>query len=302
MISAFRSGYALAILLVLLSCACRPHLDEQRDQQLVLAQGPVLLAGDSRLGLWRWTYARGRSHGQIWQVIAQADSNKFSVESAGKKARFLPLIFDDFHMPAIDSAAINGGFYDAKGALGLVISHGHTVHRFRSNGGSGVFVLTEEGMPEIVHRDSYAQTAAVEHALQSIDRLVDAGHNLVVASNQHSTLAARSAVGLDANGRLSMLLAFDDQAVVQESDGLVYLGRDVVGQGLSLFEFGDLIARPRHKGGLGLLTALNLDGGPSSALEARFASRRYAVVGYHGTINAIAARRLQESQSVPGSP
>lgn len=277
------------LLLSLVEISCRPT-QPATSSGLYLHQARRL-AGAQDLSLWRWRYGSGKQGGQVWQAVIDPKYCEVSVEAGEKAPQTLLRLLPNWSQGDRDFVAINGGFYDANGALGLVVSHGQIKRRFRRNGGSGVLVVGEDHI-EIVHRDRFAQKAQVDHALQSIDRLVDAGRNLVVESTTKPALAARSALGLDAQGRLSLVVAFADQAVVQISDDTVYLGSDVAGQGLSLKQFAALLAKPRHKGGLGQVSALNLDGGPSTALEARFGLKRLAVVGYHGTINTVTARRL----------
>src|SRR5690606_9506952 len=86
-------------------------------------------------------------------------------------------------------AAINGAFYE-KGPMGLVVSDGVERHPLEARGGSGIFLVDEDG-PMIVPREDWQPGPAP--ALQSIDRIVHLGENLV-AKETGAPRAARSAV------------------------------------------------------------------------------------------------------------
>jgi uncharacterized protein YigE (DUF2233 family) len=141
-------------------------------------------------------------------------------------------------------AAINGGYFDEAGkAIGWVVSEGRELSRL-SPRGWGVLTVEASGAPAIV-----AAAAATEiHPREAIQ----AGPRLVVHGEVNSLkpqLAVRSFVGIDAEGR-----------VVLGSTTPV----PVTATGLAQF-----LAAPREDGGLGLVDALNLDGGSSSALYVR---------------------------------
>ena len=187
-------------------------------------------------------------------------------------------------------AAINGGFYSAggaddRGAMGWVVHAGEEAAPLRPGGGSGV-LLVDATATRIVHRDGAA--GRPREALQSIDRLVDAGRSLV-GPNARPDPDARSAVALRADGTVIFAVVFADVAVARERPGRVELGPASSSTGLSLAAWAELLARPVADGGLGALTALNLDGGYSTSMAIHIGDVHLDVVAHAATINALRA-------------
>ena len=180
-------------------------------------------------------------------------------------------------------ASINGGFYDAGGAMGWVVHAGQEVAPLRPGGGSGVLMIDAAG-PRIVHRD--AARGAPREALQSIDRLVDGGRS-VVGERARPDADARSAVALRGDGTIVFAALFADRAIAEESSGGVQLGKASSSSGLSLAAWAELLARPVADGGLGAVTALNLDGGYSTSLSIHIGAFDYEVLAHGATINAL---------------
>lgn len=187
--------------------------------------------------------------------------------------------------PGRACAAINGGFYDLQGAMGWVVHAGEEVAPLRATGGSGVLVIDADGT-RIVHRD--AAGGRPREALQSIDRLVDGGRS-VVGAGARPDADARSAVGLRGDGTMVLAVVFADAAVVREDAGRVELGPASSTTGVSLAAWAELLARPVADGGLGVTTALNLDGGYSTSLVVRVGAVELDVVAHGATINALRA-------------
>ena len=187
--------------------------------------------------------------------------------------------------PGRACAAINGGFYDLQGAMGWVVHAGGEVAPLRATGGSGVLVIDGEGA-RIVHRDD--AKGRPREALQSIDRLVDGGRS-VVGAGARPDADARSAVGLRGDGTMVFAVVFADAAVVREDGGRVELGPASSTTGLSLAAWAELLARPVAEEGLGVVTALNLDGGYSTSLVVNVGGVELEVVAHGATINALRA-------------
>ncbi|HJL17384.1 MAG TPA: phosphodiester glycosidase family protein [Sandaracinaceae bacterium LLY-WYZ-13_1] len=182
-------------------------------------------------------------------------------------------------------AAIDGGFYDPHGdPMGLVRTGGVDRHPLTDGGGSGIFVLGDDG-PRIVHRDAY-DARGVREALQSIDRLVVDGRS-VVGEGASDRRAARSAVALDADGALHLAVAFDDEAVVDEGPAHVALGVASGRTGPTLAQWAALLARDAEDGGVGAADALGLDGGFSTSMVVKSAARSLRVEAHRATIGAI---------------
>ncbi|MBL9100046.1 MAG: phosphodiester glycosidase family protein [Myxococcales bacterium] len=197
----------------------------------------------------------------------------------------VPVQLERIAGPLADRAcvAINGGFYDDTGAMGLVVHAGAETAALRKNGGSGVLLVDAAG-PRIVHRD--LALGSPREALQSIDRLVDGGRSLVGPAARPDP-DARSAVALRDDGTLVLAVVFAEQAVVREQPGRLELGSASSSTGLGLAAWADLLARPLADGGLAATTALNLDGGYSTAISIHAAGLDLEVVAHVATINAV---------------
>ena len=174
-------------------------------------------------------------------------------------------------------AAINGGFYE-DGPMGLVVSEGVERHPITERGGSGV--VQYDPMPvAVLHRDVWKPGA--KQALQSIDRLVDAGVSLV-KPRAGAHLDARSAV-LVAPGGVWLVAAAANESIKPGLDGVTLVS--TVGHGLSLSEFADLLVT-----GLHAEQALNLDGAISTQMVVSIPPWRWVVTGERGTINGVVVR------------
>ena len=184
-------------------------------------------------------------------------------------------------------AAINGGFYETDGEpMGLVRAGGRERHGLGERGGSGVFYVSG-AVPHIVHRDAYPSSEGGD-ALQSIDRLV-AGGRSVVSEAASDRRAARSAVAIDAEGALHLVVAFDERAVETESEALIQLGDQSGRTGPTIAQMAALLLRSRDDGGVGAQDALGLDGGFSTSLVVKSEARALTIVPFHATINALVA-------------
>ena len=232
----------------------------------------VMLETDG-LVLERQAWQLGNLRGRAWRVRLPT-SGTVRIEPAEEIAAFT-----DF-LPGDEGpwAAINGGFYDRDLApMGLVVADGVEHHPLRSNGGSGVFAMTENG-PTILHRTDW-EPGPVQ-ALQSIDRLIDAGASVV--SSRDDRGAARSAVAVGPD-HLWLIVAASDDSIRVVPDG-VWL-RWTARSGLPLWAFADYIL-----GTTNALSALNLDGGGSTNLVVKTRAQQFRVIGERGTINAIVVR------------
>lgn len=174
-------------------------------------------------------------------------------------------------------AAINGGFYE-DGPMGLVIRDGVERHPLTERGGSGV--VQYDPMPVgVVHRDVWKPGA--KQALQSIDRLVDAGTSLV-KPREGAHLDARSAIVVTPEG-VWVVVAVANESITPGSDGVMLVR--TVGHGLALAEFADLLVT-----GLHAEQALNLDGAVSTQMVVSILPWRWGITGEHGTINGLVIR------------
>ncbi|MCK6503623.1 phosphodiester glycosidase family protein [Myxococcota bacterium] len=243
-----------------------PERTVQVDAPQVILQGEGLVLEQQA---WRF---QGQA-GTAWRVRVPLPGAA-RVQASEEVVAFTELL------PTDDGpwAAINGGFYE-DGAMGLVVSDGVEHTGLSRRGGSGVFAWSPAG-PQVLHRDRWA--AGPPQALQSIDRLVDAGRNLVKA-REGAPLAARSAVVVGSDALWLVALAGHDSIAGLWVDGVQLRGTS--GRGLPLWAFADYLVDE-----LGAVQALNLDGAISTQLAVQVPGQRFAVRGEAGTINAVVLR------------
>ncbi len=167
-------------------------------------------------------------------------------------------------------AAINGGFFDPKGmAMGLRVSGGRQLVAYRKVDWGVYFI--REGRPKLVHARDWKADPRVDFAIECGPRLVHAGAPFKLKPNLHR----RTAIGHGADGRVVLLVTLDPVDLNDLAAGM---------------------ARPTSEGGLGLVEALNLDGGPSTQLEidAEGASR-WSLLGLTGVADAVAVFPVKEA-------
>lgn len=138
-------------------------------------------------------------------------------------------------------AAINGGFFDPElRPLGLLVSDGVEVSRLRKVD-HGVFTIAN-GVPAVQHARQFVPPAGLDFA-------VECGPRLVVDSKPLSFkpgVARRTAIGHDRDGRAFWIV----------SAGPMTLG-----------DLAEFVVSSRARGGLGVVDALNLDGGKSTVFD-----------------------------------
>ena len=219
--------------------------------------------------------------GTAWHVSAPLPS-ELSLSSSGEGAV-------DFGglLPSSGNtwAAINGGFYATDGSpLGLVVADGQVENPHARRGGSGVLVVDDEG-PRIVHRDAYEPGAT--HALQSIDRVVDRGRNLV-RRVEGADIAARSAVVIsDTHIHLVVVAGQSSISGDWPERTLRLTGAD----GLTLWQFAEYLRLS-----VDAQEALNLDGGGSSQLAASIDGVQVRIRGVSDTPNAVVLRPTEPGE------
>lgn len=264
------------IVALIISCHVHPESSLPAEATLELparatglGEPQVLIKGDN-LVLDVLPWSAGGDQGRLWRVTVPLTASMHIAPSD----HVVP--FADF-LPAAGGtwAAINGGFYEGDHPMGLVLTGGVERNALQPGGGSGVFGFGPTGL-HIVHRDAWVHGDT--EALQSIDRLVDGGVNLVNARLE-APRAARSAVALNAD-TLCIVAAASD-ASISDEDGGVRL-HATSGRGPTLGEFADLVLAACKAD-----TALNLDGAVSTQLAVQVSDARFEVRGERGTINAV---------------
>jgi len=201
-----------------------------------------------------------------------------------RTAPLLPVPLADLAGPG-PLVAINGGFFDRVGRpLGLIVQDGTPTAPLRRAGGSGILTHGPGGF-RVVHRTKLPERG-VEQAIQSIDRLVDAGAS-VVSARASRARDARSAVATFADGSAVLYTLFSPQAVAwsrcSELDCAFQLNRESTHTGVSLEELAAYLVSE------GAEAALNLDGGFSTSFEARLGGRSLRVIAHAGTTIALIA-------------
>lgn len=156
---------------------------------------------------------------------------------------------------------LNAGYYDAAGRpLGYFRAGGKVFNSRVLYQGRGIAlhfgalftVGRKEGEVRIVSRRNFRE-ARVREAFQAGPLLVRGGEPVpgLERYREYRRAVRRTAVGLDARDRLLVL--------VSESET----------RGISWCELQEFLARPERGGGLGVVDAMNLDGGSSSQLWVR---------------------------------
>jgi uncharacterized protein YigE (DUF2233 family) len=150
------------------------------------------------------------------------------------------------------AVAVNAGYFNPLlQPLGLRVSRGVERGRLRKVD-HGVFYVAG-GKAGLAHARQWPTPSKLEFAIECGPRLVVSGNPLHF---KDVSRARRTVIGHDARGRVLLVVA----------DGAP-----------TLAEIADLIAHSEPKGGLGLIEALNLDGGPSTMLELEAGPVRAAV-------------------------
>jgi hypothetical protein len=247
---------------------CAPGV-AQADPDGVVGHAPAAVlhdSGDLRVERDAWRDESGSF--VAWRVRLPRDA-AMTVGAAGTVVPFASLLPAD-NGPWV---AINGGFYDMGAPMGLVVSGGSERAPLKHGGGSGVIAATPTG-PVIVRRDDYV--AGATDAVQSIDRLVDDGKNLV--HDPGGRRAARSFVAVT-----------DDSTwvvAIVDSSSLGYDGEnvdlvDTADRGPTLWEAARYAIDELHAA-----QAINLDGAVSTQLAVADGDYRLEIHGERGTVNA----------------
>ncbi|MBN1944544.1 MAG: phosphodiester glycosidase family protein [Bradymonadales bacterium] len=253
--------------------------------ELVLTFEPpeILIESEGLLLEWqRWSF--GVFQGQAFRVRVELPGLS-RVAGAPEVADFSTFLPDDDGPWAV----INGGFYDQNGsAMGLVISDGLELSPYRRGGGSGIFQV-EPDRPRIIHRSAWSPGPT--QALQSIDRIVDEGENLV--RRRMARAAARSAVVVGSRYLWLVVLA-GDASIVETADGITL--SHTSWSGLPLWAFADYLVATTDA-----IAALNLDGGVSTQLAVQAGGRAFRVRGERKTINALIVRPSRTARDPAGN-
>lgn len=159
--------------------------------------------------------------------------------------------------------AINGGFFTPEyEALGLLVNDGKVINPLKKMSWWSIFLIKND-VPYIVHTSSFNGDPNVSMAIQSGPRLVVDGH----IPKLKPSVAERSVVCINING----------EVIVAATEKLLSEPR----------EFADFLRKSEASGGLGCMTALNLDGGSSTQMYARVGSLEIDIPGINKVANAV---------------
>jgi hypothetical protein len=162
--------------------------------------------------------------------------------------------------PAGDVIAINASFFDEEGrTMGLAVDRGRSLGGRRIGRWAGFVV--ERGTPRILPGSALGEGTGTDLVVQGLPRLVVAG----TVPRLKPQRARRTAVCV-AGGRVVLLAT---TARVETT------------------ELARFLAAPPAHGGLGCRDALNLDGGSSTQLVARWGDFQARVDGAWGVPNAL---------------
>ncbi len=221
---------------------------------------------------------RWKIDGQALAYVVRLDADKWSLRAAlasdlpapkdqpERKDALAPLRrAPEFVEHASTAAlAINGGFFDPDlKPMGLRISQGKQRVAFRKADWGVFYTAASDGRPGLVHASDWKSAPKADFAIECGPRLVVDGAPLKLKPNLHR----RSAIGHDAVGRIFIIATVD---------------------AVDLNTLASAMASPVDKGGLGLVGALNLDGGPSTQLYVRDASS-WKISGLTGVADAVLA-------------
>ncbi len=175
----------------------------------------------------------------------------------------------DFLKRPEDIFAIDGGFFekDDQGRLspsGLLVIDGAEVAPEHDRAGSGVLHVGN-GDVAIAYRAKAPPPSAMDSAVQVGPILVDPGGKVGIYTNQGDR-RRRSAICLRPGEMVAVVVG---------------------GDGLSLFQFANLLAIPVERGGVGCDVAINLDGGPSTQAIYRGGGRIIEIDGESTVQNAL---------------
>lgn len=190
--------------------------------------------------------------------LVLAKDYKKSASSAQKLARKSDAII-----------AINGGFFSPElKPLGLRIQNGRVRSHLKNTSWWGVFYINSNNLPHIVSQKRFRNSSNIEFAVQAGPRLVI--NNKI--PNLRAGFAQRSALGITPTGEV-VLVATENAPV-------------------STTQLAEIMRRPEAEGGLACPNALNLDGGKSTQLYAKFDNFYLNIPNFSAVTDVIAIRRL----------
>jgi uncharacterized protein YigE (DUF2233 family) len=166
--------------------------------------------------------------------------------------------------------AVNASFYlpETFKPIGLMVSAGRTLNSWKPGAGSGIFWAGGAKAGIDWARERRESWDGADAAVQAGPLILEPGGAPGIRANTQK-YHPRTAVGLDREGRVIMLCTL-------RRDEL-----DVGLAGLDLYELMEVLQADPGRGGLGLASALNLDGGVSTSLALNLPGERLNVLAVH---------------------
>jgi len=210
----------------------------------------------------------------IWVEFPQADfqPDVVTVRRFGDPGKTLAASKDSNTI-----AIINGGYFGTDDGrafypLGLIISNGARTSKIWPWRSGGFLSVNRDGTVNITEVTTFVLSPNIKEAVQSKPLLVNNGHRSI-RSNDHQ-LSNRTAFGLGKDGSLVLVGAFSS-----------------TNSAVSLYEFSEILATDKQRGGAGLDMVLNLDGGPGAHLSIPQLKLDFGVVTETYIPNCIRVRR-----------
>jgi uncharacterized protein YigE (DUF2233 family) len=167
----------------------------------------------------------------------------------------------DIHDEHSSVLSFNGSFFDPDfHPLGLLISDGKLIFPLnKSDLMNGIMTIDQKGSPQLLSYQDFQdrQTGllpTLAFAIQSGPILIDRTGK-IIADKQNKILAGRTALGLDKDSNLVMIML--RQSLLDHENAL------------TLYDFANLVNSSKELAPLGITSLINLDGGNSSGLAFR---------------------------------
>jgi uncharacterized protein YigE (DUF2233 family) len=213
---------------------------------------------------------------QLAALRIAPDQYRFRALSAsellGQPAAYLP----EINARANCLLAMNASFYLPENyrPIGLIVTEGEVKNAWKRGAGSGLFWVQHRRAQVVWARDFDAAWTEAELALQAGPLIIEPGGKPGIYANTQK-FEARTALGLDEQGRVVALCSFR-----QDENGAEL-------SGLDLYELMQIMLLSSDQGGLGLKSALNLDGGVSASLALNHPRLRLHIRSLQPVPNAL---------------
>ncbi len=147
----------------------------------------------------------------------------------------------------------NGSFFgeDFK-PVSFLKSDGKIFHKLsKANLVDGIFVFTKDDKPNLFSAESFKDSDDISFAMQNGPILLDATGKAKIVSDT-GKIGSRTALGIDKDQNVVLIII--QQSLFNSSNGI------------TLYQFADILANDPQFKGMGLHSVLNLDGGASTGM------------------------------------